>query len=349
MPKIFNRNKAEYAVYETFLLEAKNSSDKQLRAIAINLECDHRVSVERELEFRDYFEFFDGNIEKSLQHYCDEKVVNADSPLFCLPCISKNDTGISVCCEGFDNDLQLATVLTFHKLRLRIKDLDYLSIQSDLWDTGLVEARNDSVEFSDWLDKHLLDTNDNLKDPNSDEVKSFIKNIFEISNCGLMDEGGNYNEHTRIKPFWVTDWNKFKVYTDLDVDRWNQVVGIFRPYETWQIVITYPASIVDALYRPTQLDGGFYPQHFPPPPDITSATGGFTMDWGTTDEKLLPEFIHKQIKLEYEYWENAGHLIGKTSQMLCDLNFSREKHFEKLKQSGEFDLEKLLEWMPAPI
>lgn len=350
MPRIFDRDNDEFAIYETKLLDAKESGNDELRAIAINLECDHRVSIEREVEFRQYFELFDGDLEKSLYQYCDEKVVNAETPLFCQPCIANYEDGDYNFCEGFDRNLQLATVLTFHKLLSKIKGLDYLSIESELWDTGLVEARNNSIEFGLWLDKHLLNEDGSPKDSQSDEVKSFIRAIFELFNFGLFDDAGNYNENTRIKPFWVTDWNKFSGYTNADVDRWNQVVGVWRQYKTWQIVITYPVSAVDILYRPTQLDGGFYPQHFPPPRDVSSAMGGFTMDWGTADDTLLPEFIHKQIKLEYEYWENAGCLIGKTNQLPCDLRTARLTHYEKLKsRTEEFDSSKLFEWMPSPF
>ena len=348
MSKIFDLDKPEFGVYENALKTAEVSpSDNDLRAIAINLRHDHRVSEAREQEFREYFERSGDDLQIALSDYFYEKVYKSNNPNFCEPCIADFSGGSCKSLAGFDENMQLASVLTFHKLRDRIRSLDSISIVSDLWDTGLVEARNDSVKFSKWLDEHLLDSSGVMKDPQSAEVKKFIADFFEIANCNLKDAAGNYDEYTRIKPFWATDWSKFDPYTKYETDRWNQVVGVWREYSTWQIIITYPASAVDILYRPTQLDGGFYPQHFPPPREIGSAEGGYTMDWGTPDVVLLPEFIHGQIELKYEYWESAGYRIGKTGLLVCDLPRSRSDHYEKLK--GSFDEHALKNWMPIPF
>lgn len=349
MYKIFDLEKPEFYIYKAALDDAINSTtDPELRSIAINLRHDHRVSEAHELEFREYFKKFKFDIKKALFEYCIEKVIKAETPSFCQPCIADYSGGSCLCPPDFDPNLQLATVLTFHKFRERIRDhMDETSIVSDLWDTGLVEARDDSREFGNWLDSHLLNPDGSAKDPHSAEVKKFIKDFFELINFNLRNTSGDYNEFTRIKPFWVTDWAKLKTYTNLGTDRWNQVVGVWREYKTWQIVITYPASAVDVLYRPTQLDGGYYPQHFPPPRGVSSAEGGYTMDWGTPDDVLMPEFIHKQIELKYEYWANADYRIGKTSILPCDLQQSRFAHYEKLKK--QFNVTELGDWMSTPF
>jgi hypothetical protein len=159
------------------------------------------------------------------------------------------------------------------------------------------------------------------------------------------------------QPIWVTKWSDLQQYTGinrvdgtLDIDRWNQVVGVPRNPSIWQIVVKYPASAVKCLHRPSILDGGYiYGQHFPSPPKIPMANGGHTMDLGNADGKLMSEFIHPQIPLKLEYWIETGHLIGQTQMVgYYDLLPSnRNNHHQKL--INKYGEKEIRSWMPNPI
>lgn len=340
MPKMFDRDHDDHGIYENALAEWENSTTSlqiEEKSMARNLRCDHRVSENREKVFREYFEDYEYDLEVALKAYATERVRDAEQPDFCdLPVNG---------CEGFNQKSTLGAVVTFHKFLTKIQNIDSMEIRSPIWGTELEDARRNGGSFHRWLDKYLKG-----KDPKSQDVLDFMEAFFDLVNYDLVDPLHAYRESIRIKPFWVTDWTLYEKYLTIsDVSRWNQVVGVWRDQPTWQFVVAYPAEAVDYLYRPTQLDGSFYPYHFPPPRDYLKGKGGFTMDLDSFDEVLLPELIHKQIKLKKEYWINGGRLVGEAAATGCDVSFCREFHYKKFKDHQElFNPRDLYDWMQSP-
>jgi hypothetical protein len=370
MPKIFN-TEIDYDGYETLLTQWEGLPDSEdyfeEKAMVVNIRCDPRVSEKREQKFRD--EFFEPHqkIIKAFEDHRDKKIRWIVNPEFCEAycdnVIADCSTSNGEHCENFDKNIDLATVINLNGYRRPIMDsnseikndlLEWseyndIDLQTTYTETVITEIGETIIErtgFDIWLDNYL-------ENKTSDEKKSFIEFIFKLLET-RMSEGKYFH------PSWVTNWKYFEPFIkmkrvdgSLNIDIWNQIVGIPRNPLSWQIVVKYPADVVKCLYRPSVLDGGcMYPQHFPSPPVAPMAVGGHTMDLGTSASDLLPEFIHTQIPLKIEYWVDAGSLIGQT--FLADytkkLKENRGNHYEKLTHKYYAgDKNEIKKWMSSPM
>lgn len=354
MGKIFNKSKVEFDVYNDVLSSAKSISEEHL-FIAINLIHDFRVSEERELRFRTFCN--SDNIKDCLDEYydnCIKNILPPEVPDFCRTDYKIADGTIATgyCCSGFDRNIKLATVMnlnvlfqpfkealnqysTFGKVPSWLKLKDALQTDSDK-KSDTITALMNFEEFDKWLTRQFQ--------PFELSKAKYLIELFFI----ILNELKALNKP--YKPvFWVTDWEKLIDYINsapTNIERWNQSVGVPNKYEGWQIVIQYPANAVECLYRPTQLDGGFFPEHFPPPPNSEHFYGGFTMDLAGEDKIFLPEYIHQQInEFKLDYWKNSGYLIGRVDNKNYELTILREKHYRKLV-SHYTDVNM---WMKSPI
>jgi hypothetical protein len=337
--KIFNRTHKVYDIYEAELRSWESSSLSSKKAMAKNLRHDHRVTRKRERKFRKYFIKHSHDLSVALKKYHQYEVQGKTVPGFCQrSCdnfIADYRSASCTTCDGFKADIKLATIINLNGLEFPITDTKKDSLKS--W--SVYETSGYKDNFSKWLDENLSGKSDK-------ERLEFLDAIFDVLNFRLK-KGKFYH------PTWVTEWDEFESYakkTDgsFDIDNWNQIVGVPRMNPSWQIVIQYPANIINGcLYRPTQLDGGDYPHHFPSPPQAEMAEGGYTMDLGITVSRPLNEFIHTQIRLTTDYWENSGYLIGKTNPQAYDLAALRENHHNKLKI--RYNSKDIDDWMPAWI
>lgn len=367
--QVLNPNGTDYNDYDVELNDLMNSSEIDKKAMAVNLKYDHRVSKERELNFRShYFEPLGKDLLAALQQHANREIKFNYDPEFCRTyCdsfVADCSDPTSLICENVSEITDLATIVNLNGLGRVFYNtdidliktipafLDFDSVEKDSSyfisnSPRMISTIDGDVEikptsFDDWIDRRL---NQPIH-----AVQIFIEAIFELLKL-RMDKGWYYH------PIWVTKWDDFEKYTKvqgsdgtLDIDKWNQVVGVNPRLNSWQIVLKYPASKVDCLYRPTVLDGGFdYPQHFPSPPDQIKQMGGITMDLGIPDNILLPEFIHKQIKLDINYWINAGRLVGQTKvgKYTDKLAQNRNNHHKKLK--SKFSPTVINNWMDTPI
>lgn len=288
---IFNRP-ISYNGYEAALEAWANSTNpkKELadydKAMAINLRYDYRVTDVREQNFRKIFEDNGKNLKYALDAYYEQFVDRPKTlPDFCHLDNRIADCSSGICWDGFNFNDDLVTVMNLNGLMLRLKDANNnLSQDLPLWDKlitlGISNALTNPNLFSDWLTKQLT-VGSKTKAGNDPDVLSVIHGFFEILKHDVVNRP---DEHKY--PVWVTKWDLFKEVAfakkhngDDYIDRWNQVVGVNRRYPTWQIIVKYPTSEVKCLYRPSQLDGGIYPQHFPrrPIPSFP-ANGGHTVD-----------------------------------------------------------------------
>ncbi len=123
----------------------------------------------------------------------------------------------------------------------------------------------------------------------------------------------------RLHPTWAAEWGSLLPY--LDAARpglWLQAVGVPREDPVWLAVLRYPAknrSREIKLFRPTQLDAGWYAHHFPSPPQAAVEKGGHTMFLELDDGfRLGPppvsEFLHEQVDFTIGNWNAGGSLVG---------------------------------------
>jgi len=120
-----------------------------------------------------------------------------------------------------------------------------------------------------------------------------------------------------FQPTWATSWYRFQrevLAAAHPADRWAERLGVrISDCPQWLIVLRYAVRDAGTVARPTQLDGGFYGYHFPPPPASALVVGGHPMDLAvpSTTGVLIPEFLHKQIDHTADQWDAGGSLLGK--------------------------------------
>lgn len=350
-PKIFNKSDDEYDIYTPALEKWERSGKLDEQAMAVNMRYDHRVTRGQELKFRRYFEGH-GDLARALKEHWDKEIKNKNKPAFCKK-ICNNF--VAFCghpgrghCVDFNKDMKLATVINLNGFLLPIRDSGH---EVPEW-ADFMDIDMGAVDFNSnpdvWLDRYM-ENNYVKKGLDRKNVEPLIDVMFKVINHRLS-AGLIY------QPIWVTNWDDLEKYTverrangSLDADRWNQVVGIPREPQKWQIVLWYPAGVVPCLHRPSILDGhSVYGQHFPTPPRVRKAAGGHTMDLGTGDDKLMSEFIHPQIPLDTKYWINTDRLIGRTltSGYSRILPSNRSAHHQKL--IDHYGQDRIKNWMADP-
>ena len=96
------------------------------------------------------------------------------------------------------------------------------------------------------------------------------------------------------EPSWVTTWSAFESLAGGDPRRWQPLVGV-PPRNTprWLLLLVYPVWMTDLLVRPSQMDAGWFAEHFPPPP---VAGRGLAMELHPSEiHRRLPEYIHARV------------------------------------------------------
>jgi len=128
----------------------------------------------------------------------------------------------------------------------------------------------------------------------------------------------------RYHPVWATRWDLFELFVGEGANRWRQVFGVRPEPEppSWLLVLKYKATEAGELYRPTQLDAGWYGFHFPPP-----ELEGYAMDLAGAADQLVPEYIHEQTDHSVGHWIDAGRLLDRADMTdPIGLPEQRERH-----------------------
>jgi hypothetical protein len=115
------------------------------------------------------------------------------------------------------------------------------------------------------------------------------------------------------RPVWVANAQQFWDSIDRAVPAtWSTSLGVWRLNGAWQAVLSYPASAVPRLIRPSQLDSGYNQFHFPSPPCCEQPRGGLTMelDHRPVQGPLVSEWIHEPIDFRLEQWRAGGELLA---------------------------------------
>ena len=122
-----------------------------------------------------------------------------------------------------------------------------------------------------------------------------------------------------IHPTWVAEWQSLVPYLRGSGPLgWLQAVGVPIEEARWVAALRYRVSTSKRtirLFRPTQLDIGWYAHHFPSPPTTVLDQGGHAMYLlsGTSSGAIAPavpgafvrEYLHEAIDYEPEDWEFA--------------------------------------------
>jgi hypothetical protein len=103
------------------------------------------------------------------------------------------------------------------------------------------------------------------------------------------------------------------------------------------------------VYRPTQLEAGDFPFHFPSPDCAERRMGGHPVNFGLgLSDLLVSEFIHREIRFHYEHWRDAGDLLERADSVnYGHLMGYRRRHYLVLKQ--EYGEENVENWMRDPV
>lgn len=325
---LFDRPRPGGHALEPSLDALRLSADLTRRAVAYNLMHDHRVSAEREQRLTD-----DGtrlgppDTERWVLGYFDAKVRTRHHPDYasehCNAANIMTDTWRTPGVIG--KQMQLARILNLNLL-LPV----YCGAPPSL------HLPRDKAGMLQWLDE--------LERGSRDRRRLWIARVFEALRL-----------QRRIAPFqptWVTSWYRFQrevLDAARPADRWAERLGVpVSDCPQWLIVLRYAVRDVGTVARPTQLDAGFHGYHFPTPPTSPLVFGGHPMDLAvpSTADRLLPEFIHKQIDHTPAHWDASDCLCGKipgpTSTAIAT---QRRAHHGLLRKTYPG----VVQWMPSCI
>jgi hypothetical protein len=180
--------------------------------------------------------------------------------------------------------------------------------------------------FVAWLDSKLKDRSPREREP------------FVAATLRMLNADRRVNPY---QPVWAALWSELEPHLAAGAgaaDRWRQLLGL-RPYHEpcWFIVLRYTAAEAGDLFRPTQLDGGWYGYHFPSPQCIPVTDGGLCMDCSASGTEALREYIHQQTDHQVDHWRASGHAIGFAEMRDPDgfVNQRRRHHDLLVRRFGE--------------
>ena len=318
-----------------------SSSPPHSHAMARNLLSEHRLSTKRLSAFSAFagdMLHFD-QIQDALENYQIAEVRPlAKSGL--PPAYERLENANNV--VELSNTAHLATVLDLTRLGYIYAEA-WTRFKIPEFKTYAETNPRGSTEVNDFLAIHF-------NDPGKRET--FLEAIF------LARSEYRRQVEERVRPTWAATWISLQPFLDPDKpERWLQAVGVPKDQRVWVAVLRYPVKNEQReikLYRPTQLDAGWYAHHFPSPPQSPLTGGGLTMflqqpDQGRGDTRpLVSEFLHTEIDFSIHDWHAAGGLLGCTRGPVSgDLEEQRRGHWLVLQSS--FGPEQILQWMPEVL
>ena len=309
------------------------------RAMARNLLCEHRVSAERFAAFSasaGELTMLD-RVQRAIEEYQTAEVRPSIS-LGLLPAYARP--------ENENNSVELppgthvGTVLDLTRLGRVYAEAKAAFRLPEFRAYAVTDPRNHS-QVNGFL-------GDQLNDPARKEP--FLKALFHA-----WTRYRNGIEE-RVHPTWVAEWKSLEPFLDPDKPRrWLRAVGVPRDSAVWLAVLRYPVKDRKReikLFRPTQLDAGWYAHHFPSPPQAVLSSGGLTMflresDHGGKEEvnRLVSEYLHAQIDFTIDDWHRGGSLVSFTNQAVTGFLEQQRRAHWRLLQSA-YGVSGVCGWMP---
>lgn len=338
MPPVFGRNSVDHP-WDSGLVELQKASDPGSRALAWNLRNDDRVSPARE---KALLELTPEDLRErpldALTHYFEQRIRASSDPDFRSPDLNGENLceGAHAACFDLPGECFLGTIL----------DLNGLADKLYRW----AKETNKAVRFASFGD----DVQEQVKHASMPWID---RQITQMGKWGFVDEVLRLlrlyrREGSPYQPTWAVLWDDLEPVLKAEPHRWLECLGMAKPEGRWVIVLRYSfeeVQDVGPLVRPTVLDAGKHPEHFPSPPDGLPR-GGHPMDlcMPPPEKPLLREFIHCQIDHTLDQWEVAGSLCEKTKQATKRpdlLGVQRSAHLARLKHRHSHCM---VSWPAAP-
>jgi hypothetical protein len=312
-----------------FLRQAVATASEPRRAIACNFIHDHRISSKRLRSFKKYVPpvIDESSIASALRLYHSEKVGTRKLPEFVYEAFNGKNilTGGQLSKHIVAKDVLLARIVVLNALGTVF---DWAKAKG--WRGFLTFPGSHSPSgVSDWL-------NCQIGGPSRAFGGSFISAILQAMNGYRLDRP--------YQPSWATTWRSLAAVANQDASRWLQIVGVSRPQPgQWCMLLRYSVREAGTIARPTCLDAGDYPFHFPSPPCAPLSVGGHPADLKRSRVVgVLPEYIHKQID------HTPAHVMAVERTGLGDcatLRVQRTNHHNRLVAYYGVSV---LHWMAKP-
>jgi hypothetical protein len=288
----------------------------EVATIGWNLFHDHRINAARFGQFtarllRSRISIIDSQtMRRAIEDYhecCVQRAPNAETP---IPHFLSRENS-----ENFHDGVGALTPPHSNKQLVRVVNLTLmhsvfqsarLNRVSEFATYDLPTSRTGTRSSrTAWLDWQFADF---IRNPDFAYNQDRLKRNSVLT--ALLQFVNNTRHTSPYEPAWTTLWSAFRDNDWRSPERWHKLVGLRPPQEpSWLLLLRYPVRLAGTLIRPTQLDGGWYPQHFPVPP---SATVGHAMEMDFTRSLAspLPEYLHEQIDHEPEHLFALGRLHG---------------------------------------
>jgi hypothetical protein len=307
--------------------------------MARNLLCEHRLSAERFAAFS----AFAGDLtaldraQRALEEYQTAEV-RPSVGVGILPAYARPDNENNS--VALPPGAHIGTVLDLTRLGRIYAEAKSAFRLREFRAYAVTDPRNYS-QVNDFLGERLNDPA--LREP-------FLKALFRAWTRY------RYRIEDHVHPTWVAEWKSLEPFLDPDEpERWLRAVGVPRDYPVWLAVLRYPVNDGKReirLFRPTQLDAGWYAHHFPSPPQAVLSSGGHTMFLCESDRdgkekisRLVSEFLHAQIDFTIDDWRRGGKLVGFTNKAVTGVLEEQRKAHWLLLQSC-YDPAGVCGWMP---
>ncbi len=329
--------------YASGINELLAAPDEYDRGVARNVMHDHRVSPERERVLDGFVKMprHAPAIRRGLKNYFEKRVRTNRSPDFLE--LSTNRANMiahrdpSVAADTVDKDMKLVRVLDLVGL---LPVLQWAHDES----LPIFDRLFDELTSADRLARWLSIQFSRVAPPYATVLDYLVEAILGAMNGFRRSPNGVF------QPTWATAWDAVRWRWGTEPDRWVESMGIPKgSLGRWLAVLVYKARDVNVLVRPTILDAGWRPHHFPSPPSAPLSDGGHPMDLRVSPRAtaLLPEYIHAQIDHSLEHWINSGRMFGMTVHPTpSEYRQQRESHLDLLEWKYGASVRA---WMPRSI
>lgn len=332
MPPVFGRLSAVPHPYEPVLQSWLGSRFVGHRAMARNIMHDHRVSTAREASFDKLLEHpcSDRGLQNAIVDYFKAKVRTRTLPDYVYSRLNGQNllTGTPSGKHVLHKDLQLVRLLDLNGLGRMFR---WAKDEKGVRQFERCPGIGDDPAQARWLDEELQGQTEARQ-------RAFVAAVLDVLN--------EYRRERPFQPTWASTWAAFGSHAMAGPERWLQVFGMPRPtYPRWVVLLRYTVREAGTVARPTQLDAGWFPYHFPSPSQAPPAGGGHPMDLRLTPRAttLLPEYVHRQIDHLSSHVEGIGRTAGAVTGRLGN---QRQAHHELLASRYGPDVRA---WMASSI
>lgn len=305
--KLFDRA-GESPAFEAVVSRLSASADLDAAAVGDNLAMDHRVSRQRAESFYRWAEepSTERDLADRLADFAKDHGRLTREPDYLAP---HNDS--NVVRPPFD---AVGIVLNISGLSISFRwgrpgDAEEMP-PWPVWPQGR--------DFHTWLDEELSEPQN---------VAPFVAGTLTLLNA-----------HAALSPFsmiWSVPWPDMVHLLNQPGERWCQALGIrLLTRGNWLIVLRVSVADLETIVRPTQLDGGWAPAHFPSPPCAALEDGGHALDLTPCSHtRVIREFIHRPPIWSDQHWRAAGERRVRVGAPFSgDLRDARVYHGKVLKE-----------------